>query len=114
MPSVIYRFEIHTATSQATPYGKYSLPPDNHQPIQCCVHDPNTSEFGNKACWIFGIQIKAVSDHNPLTFLTEGLPHGIKLARWALALQRYVLRIIYRKGKNHGNADALSRLPSDD
>ncbi|GFY61189.1 retrovirus-related Pol polyprotein from transposon 17.6 [Trichonephila inaurata madagascariensis] len=61
-------------------------------------------------CWIFGSQIQAVSDH-PLTFLTKGLPHGTKLDRWALALQRYDLRIIYRKGKNHGNADTLSSFP---
>ncbi|GFX76900.1 hypothetical protein TNCV_3279351 [Trichonephila clavipes] len=47
-------------------------------------------------CWIFGSQIQVVSDYNPLTFLTKGLPHGTKLARWALALQRYDLRIIYR------------------
>ncbi|GFS94916.1 retrovirus-related Pol polyprotein from transposon 297 [Trichonephila clavipes] len=46
-------------------------------------------------CWIFGSQIQVVSDYNPLTFLTKGLPHGTKLARWALALQRYDLRIIY-------------------
>ncbi|GFS97188.1 polyprotein of retroviral origin, putative [Trichonephila clavipes] len=64
--------------------------------------------------WIFGSQIQVVCDHNPLTFLTKGLPHGTKLARWAPALQRYDLRIIYHKGKNHGNTDALSRLPFDD
>ncbi|GFQ81336.1 hypothetical protein TNCT_304311 [Trichonephila clavata] len=65
-------------------------------------------------CWIFGSQIQVVSDHNPLSFLTKGLPHDAKLARWALALQRYELHIIYRKGKNHDNADALSRLPFSD
>ncbi|GFV98830.1 retrovirus-related Pol polyprotein from transposon 297 [Trichonephila clavipes] len=70
-------------------------------------------------CGIIGSQIHVVSDHNPFTFLTKGKkhhkePHGTKLARWALALQRYDLRIIYCKGKNHGNADALSRLPFDD
>ncbi|GFV56076.1 hypothetical protein TNCV_2266621 [Trichonephila clavipes] len=43
--------------------------------------------------WIFGSQIQVVSDHNPLTFLTKGLPHGTKLARWALALQLYDLRL---------------------
>ncbi|GFT69271.1 retrovirus-related Pol polyprotein from transposon 297 [Trichonephila clavipes] len=59
-------------------------------------------------CWILGSQIQVVSDHNPLIFLTKGLPHGTKLTCWALALQRYGLWIIYRKEKNHGNADALS------
>ncbi|GFX77387.1 hypothetical protein TNCV_2955851 [Trichonephila clavipes] len=65
-------------------------------------------------CWIFGSQIQVVSDHNPLIFLTKRLPHGTKMACWDLALQRYDLRIIYRKGKNHGNADAISRLPFED
>lgn len=64
--------------------------------------------------WIFGAKIEVVSDHNPLTYLTQGLPHGAKLTRWALALQRYNLKISYRKGSQHGNADALSRLVVED
>ncbi|GFU10248.1 retrovirus-related Pol polyprotein from transposon opus [Trichonephila clavipes] len=60
-------------------------------------------------CWIFGSQIQVVSNHNPLTFLTKGLPHGTNLA-----LQLYDLRIIYSKVKYHVNADTLSRLPFDD
>lgn len=61
--------------------------------------------------WIFGAEIEVISDHNPLTFLTHSQPQGAKLARWALALQRYNVSIVYRKGTSHGNADALSRLP---
>lgn len=64
--------------------------------------------------WIFGAQVQIISDHNPLTYLTRGLPQGAKLARWALALQRYNMTISYRKGSRHGNADALSRLPIRD
>lgn len=62
--------------------------------------------------WLFGAKIEIVSDHNPLVYLTKNLPHGAKLARWALALQRYNVTVTYRKGSRHGNADALSRLPS--
>ena len=60
--------------------------------------------------WVFGSKIEIISDHNPLTFLTQGMPQGAKLARWALALQRYNMTISYRKGSRHGNADALSRI----
>ncbi|GBM68170.1 Retrovirus-related Pol polyprotein from transposon 297 [Araneus ventricosus] len=63
--------------------------------------------------WIFGGKIQVVSDHNPLTYLTSSAPHGAKLSRWALALQRYNLTISYRRGIQHGNADALSRLAID-
>ncbi|GFW75332.1 retrovirus-related Pol polyprotein from transposon 297 [Trichonephila clavipes] len=60
--------------------------------------------------WIFGSQIQVVSDHDPLTYLTNSAPHSAKLTRWALALQRYNVKVSYRKGTAHGNADALSRL----
>lgn len=61
--------------------------------------------------WIFASEIEVVSDHNPLQYLTQSVPHGAKLTRWALALQRYNVTVSYRKGSKHGNADALSRLP---
>ena len=31
------------------------------------------------------------------------------LARWALAIQEYEFNIQYKRGKDNGNADALSR-----
>ncbi|GBL76883.1 hypothetical protein AVEN_12567-1 [Araneus ventricosus] len=40
--------------------------------------------------WVFGGKIQVVSDHNPLTYLTSSAPHGAKLSRWALVLQRYI------------------------
>ena len=36
------------------------------------------------------------------------------LARWALAIQEYDFTITYRKGLEHGNADALSRKEYSD
>ncbi|GBN78877.1 Retrovirus-related Pol polyprotein from transposon 17.6 [Araneus ventricosus] len=61
--------------------------------------------------WIFGARIQVISDHNPLTYLTQQTPYSAKLTRWSLALQRYDVTISYRKGSMHGNADSLSRLP---
>ncbi|GBM08849.1 Retrovirus-related Pol polyprotein from transposon 297 [Araneus ventricosus] len=63
--------------------------------------------------WVFGGKIQAVSDHNPLTYLTNSAPYGAKLSRWALALQIYNLTISYRKSIQHENADVLSRLAID-
>ncbi|GFQ79690.1 retrovirus-related Pol polyprotein from transposon 297 [Trichonephila clavata] len=61
--------------------------------------------------WIFGSQIiQVISDHDPLTYLNNSVPHSAKLTRWALALQRYYVKVSYRRGSAHGNADALSRL----
>ena len=34
-----------------------------------------------------------------------------KLARWALILQEYEFKVVYRPGANNGNAGALSRNP---
>ena len=39
--------------------------------------------------WIFGTKVLVVSDHNPLTYLTETAPSSAKLMRWALALQQF-------------------------
>ncbi|GFX71962.1 retrovirus-related Pol polyprotein from transposon 297 [Trichonephila clavipes] len=64
--------------------------------------------------WIFVSQIQVISDYDLLTYLTNSAPHGVKLTRWALALQRYNVKVSYRKGSAHGNADALSRLRISD
>ncbi|GFX98924.1 retrovirus-related Pol polyprotein from transposon 412 [Trichonephila clavipes] len=60
--------------------------------------------------WIFGSQIQVISDHDPLTYLTNSVPHSAKWTRWVLALQRYNVKVSYRRASAHANADALSRL----
>ncbi|XP_064468593.1 uncharacterized protein LOC135380865 [Ornithodoros turicata] len=64
--------------------------------------------------WLFGATIKVVTDHNPLKYLTLTTPHSARLTRWALALQRFNITIVHKKGSLNCNADALSRLTTAD
>ena len=66
--------------------------------------------------FLYGIKFILVTDHKPLLALfgpTKATPAmaANRLARWALTLNQYDYTIEYRKTSNHGNADALSRLP---
>lgn len=57
-----------------------------------------------------------LTDHKPLL----NLPHSIKAegdatgrrGRWALELSTYDFEVVYRKGLDNGNADAMSRQVS--
>jgi hypothetical protein len=61
--------------------------------------------------YLLGKAFDIVTDHQSLTWL-QGLkePKG-RLARWILALQEYEFEIKHRPGKQHENADTLSRFP---
>lgn len=69
--------------------------------------------------FIYGQKFILVTDHKPLTALfsqSKGTPllAANRLARWALWLNQFNYTIEYRKTADHGNADALSRLPYGD
>ena len=69
--------------------------------------------------YLYGRRFILVTDHKPLTALfgpNKGTPPlaANRLARWALWLNQFDYSIEYRKTANHGNADALSRLPVGD
>ena len=66
--------------------------------------------------FLYGRSFILVMDHKPLIVLfgpTKATPAlaANRLAQWALTLSQYQYTIVYRKTCDHGNADALSRLP---
>jgi transposase InsO family protein len=61
--------------------------------------------------YLLGRRFELRTDHGSLTWL-QGFkePEG-QLARWLERLQEFDFKIFHRRGKQHGNADALSRRP---
>ena len=61
--------------------------------------------------YCLGQPVRVRTDHASLVWLRRfKTPEG-QLARWMEALAVYDLRVEYRPGAHHGNADALSRRP---
>nr|XP_023659478.1 uncharacterized protein K02A2.6-like [Paramormyrops kingsleyae] len=66
--------------------------------------------------YLYGRAFTIYTDHKPLTSLfneKKPIPQmgSPRVQRWAVHLSAYNYNIVYRPGKHHANADALSRLP---
>ncbi|RXN38335.1 putative protein K02A2.6-like protein [Labeo rohita] len=66
--------------------------------------------------YVFGRPFTIVTDHKPLIALfneRREVPQmaSPRIQRWAVTLGGYVYTIVYRAGREHQNADGLSRLP---
>jgi hypothetical protein len=66
--------------------------------------------------YLLGRSFKIYSDHKPLQHLfseERAIPPmaSARIQRWALTLSAYDYSIMYKPGKDHANADLLSRLP---
>ena len=60
--------------------------------------------------YLYGKKFIIYTDHKPLTWLNSQKDTSSKLTRWRLRLQDYDYEIVYKKGKQNLNADALSRI----
>jgi hypothetical protein len=59
---------------------------------------------------IYGYKIIARTDHQSLQYLETLSRHNARVARWKIILANYDIKTEYRKGTQHGNCDALSRI----
>lgn len=62
--------------------------------------------------YLYGFHFTLVTDHNPLTSLRGLKDIGGRLTRWMIYLQQFNFQFEYKPGKNHGNADTMSRCPA--
>ena len=60
--------------------------------------------------YLYGRRFTLITDHCPLSWLKTLPETRGRLARWILVLSEYDWSIRHRAGKQHGNADGLSRI----
>ncbi|KAE8218038.1 hypothetical protein CF319_g8005 [Tilletia indica] len=80
----------------------------------CCL----AWAFGKLAHLLEGAQVTVITDHAPMERMlqsTANVPYGPTISRCRALMMPHLpnLRFQYRPGPRHINADALSRLPSD-
>jgi hypothetical protein len=63
--------------------------------------------------YLYDKRFEVITNHLPLQWSCKIKQPAARLARWLIRLENYDFTIKYRKGKNHINADALSRWPID-
>lgn len=59
--------------------------------------------------YLYGRKFTIYTDHRPLMWLMSLKDPNSKLTRWRLKLAEYDYKVVYKKGRQNTNADALSR-----
>jgi hypothetical protein len=60
--------------------------------------------------YIWGRKFTIVTDHKPLTWIFKMNDPSSSIMRLKLKLQEFDYTIVYKKGKENGNSDGLSRM----
>ena len=63
--------------------------------------------------YLYGRPFIVRTDHSSLTWLMGFKRPDGQLARWLEELQQYNMQVVYRRGRDHSNADSLSRRSDD-
>jgi len=63
--------------------------------------------------YVDGAQVELITDHSALQWLYDYKGNNKRILKWSLEIQasRETMKITHRAGREHGNADALSRQP---
>ena len=64
--------------------------------------------------YLYGNVTTVITDHSPLVYIKNNTKLTGRVARWAILLQNYDYDVIYKKGSENTNADALSRVEVPD
>ena len=64
--------------------------------------------------YLLGHSCVVVTDHAPLKALLKAHHQSGKSAQWSQTIAKFDVKIVYRPGRAHGNADALSTSPMED
>ena len=60
--------------------------------------------------YLLGNPFEIQTDHRALKWLNSLKEKNARLTKWSLSLQQYDLIVFHPKGRENGNADALSRI----
>ena len=63
--------------------------------------------------YLHGVEFVIRTDHVPLRWLKSLKNPEAQLWRWISYLEEYNYRVVPRPGRNHDNADSLSRQPCE-